>query len=157
MASIVPLPRGLRSFFERFPLHTYASSGTLAESGPTKPQLWVLPPKHSPSKLSAEVVCLRWQTYLALRGAEVAMRYDIATDGGLAGRLPVLQLPHGELLSFDMIASWVEGELGRPAFDGFKDAELENEQHAWFSLLDGPVSAALVSDLGLNIGGNISN
>lgn len=95
--------------------------------------------------------------------AQIFVRWDIATDGGIDGRLPCLHVPfdgeelktetatgdadgEGELLAARMIPGWVDGRLGEiNELEGFRDADAKDESRAWVALLEGGVHAALVS------------
>jgi metaxin len=79
-------------------------------------------------------------------------------DGGIDGRLPNLHVPRGkvggevvedgdeELLPAHMIPGWVDKTIGADmgAFDGYRDEAARDESHAWVSLLEGKVHAALI-------------
>ncbi|KIM71976.1 hypothetical protein PILCRDRAFT_830051, partial [Piloderma croceum F 1598] len=76
---------------------------------------------------------------------------------GVDGRLPCLHVTRSgegegeegtELLAAHMIPEWVDKtlgvELGGSAFDGYRDEAARDESHAWVSLLEGKVHAALI-------------
>jgi metaxin len=158
--SILTVPAPLRTFFSYFPLHTYPAirPPVHPESAYNTPTLWVLPPSLSSDSdlLSADVECLKWQAYLALRGlTQVNVRWNIAPDGGIDGRLPCLHVPtgnfkddsgEGELLAAHMIPGWTDSKVGEiDELEGYKDATCRDESRAWVALLEGHVHAALVS------------
>lgn len=159
MASTLSLPKPLQHLFSHFPLHTYPSVPAPHKASPvTRPTLWVHPPRNveDPDFLSSDVECLKWQAYLALRGlTNVALRWDIAADGAIEGRLPNLQVPlegskdgGGQLLPPTLIADWVDGQVGESgALDGYVDDGAKDESRAWVSLLEGNIHAALVRTL----------
>jgi metaxin len=111
-------PKAVAAFFSYFPLKTYppiepATSSIFSDARPTRPTLWISPPRQgatssdvaSNNLLSADVECLKWQAYLALRGlSNVKVRWDIYPEGALDSRLPNLHLPQdeGERLDVDL-------------------------------------------------------
>ncbi|KAH7926655.1 hypothetical protein BV22DRAFT_1062500 [Leucogyrophana mollusca] len=157
MASALTLPAPLQKFFSQFPLHVHPPIPVQPKIPFTKPTIWIAPPRNagldqSPDGLlSSEVECLKWQAYLALRGlTDVAVRWDIAPEGSIDGRLPNLHVPasgdaDGQLLAAHTIPGWVDVRLGsgNDALEGYKDEALRDESHAWVSLLEGIVHAAL--------------
>ena len=150
----VPVP--LAKLFSYFPLKTYPPS-TPVKPSIVDPLLWIHPPPPSvPGKesvLSKDIECLKWQAHIALRGVRnVSVRWDISQDGALEGRLPNLQIPSeqvgGKLLAAQDIPTWIDENFGAlDDLEGYKDAELRDESHAWIALLEGDVHAALVSHL----------
>ncbi|KIL00922.1 hypothetical protein PAXRUDRAFT_821124, partial [Paxillus rubicundulus Ve08.2h10] len=159
MASTLTLPAPVQRFFALFPLHTYPPVPVPVRFPLVKPTLWIAPPRSSvhldPSLssdlLSADVECLKWQAYIALRGlSDIAVRWDISPEGGLDGRLPNLHVPASgdsqtQLLPSHGIPAWVDGRVPGPvdALEGYKDEQARDESHAWVSLLEGTVHAAL--------------
>jgi metaxin len=175
MASAISIPAPILSLFQKFPLHTYppiltdsarrsngASSSSLATLliHPPKPDI-VLP---STNLLSQDVESLKWQAYIALRlshrraAAEtgvpadsvVSVRWDVAEEGGVDGRLPSLQTNDRKLLGARSIPEWADKILGEDAADpleGYVDENARDESRAWVSLLEGVVHAALVRSL----------
>ncbi|TDL25041.1 hypothetical protein BD410DRAFT_744906, partial [Rickenella mellea] len=158
-SSIVPLPAILRKFFYHFPLHTYPPIPPPQPYGAqaTSPTLWISPPRQhfatdpSANVLSADVECLKWQAYLALRGvSEVALRWDVNPAGAPGARLPALQVPgiSRSVLAAREIPTWVDAKLGRDddgnEFEGYLDAKARDESRAWVALLEGAVHAALI-------------
>lgn len=146
MASALTLPAPLKTFFALFPLYTYppilpANDNPEAD----EPTLWIHPPQTS-TLLSSEVECLKWQAYLALRGlSQISVRWDIAADGGIDGRLPNLYVPStGELLDAHKIPGWVDQQVLNTALEGYKDENAKNESNAWISLLENTVHSTLV-------------
>lgn len=178
------MPRILQDFYALFPLHTYSQTPSLSSSrfplgehqvGHQKstPTLFVhAPVDPSSSLLSSDVECVKWQAYLALRGVRggIKIRWDLATEGALEGKLPNLYLSpgsdlvekekrgglgkatlKGELLESRRIPSWVDGEVGRsigpedddPILEGYKDEESRDESRAWVTLLESDVHAAM--------------
>lgn len=148
----LPLPK----LFNLFPLYSYPLPP--AKSSHDKPTLWIVPPGRSldananSGLLSANVECLKWQAYIALRGVKnIAVRWDMAPEGALDGRLPNLHVPAGadtesQLLKAQDIPAWVDSRVGSgvDTLQGFKDERMRDESHAWVSLLEGVVHAALV-------------
>ncbi|KAL0946763.1 hypothetical protein HGRIS_012938 [Hohenbuehelia grisea] len=163
--SVFQLPAPLRSFFVHFPLHTYDPILPKNKKQTTAPTLWIAPPRtgldpDNTDLLSSDVKCLKWQAYLALRGVTgVQVRYDVAPDGGIDGRLPNLQVSlegrvaspeDGELLAAHLIPTWVDGWLerhgkkGADPLEGHLDQAAKDESTAWVALLEGQIHAALV-------------
>jgi len=153
--SLLSIPAQLRSFYALWPLHTWPPiHPSHNPKSLTHPTLWIHPPRDSVLLLSADVECLKWQAYLALRGLErVSVRWDVSPDGGVDGRLPCLHVTRSgedgeELLAAHMIAEWVDKtlgiELGAGKFDGYRDEVARDESHAWVALLEGKVHAALL-------------
>lgn len=151
--STIPIPAVVQKFFSSFPLYTYPDENVSPQnkSHQTRPTLWISPPKSRTDVLSADVECLKWQAYLALRGVKnIGVRWDIAPEGGVDGHLPtLLSYDDGktEVLGSRMIPGWVDGVLQKEddAFEGYKDNEAKDESRAWVSLLEGTVHSALVS------------
>ncbi|KAH7910759.1 hypothetical protein BJ138DRAFT_1152228 [Hygrophoropsis aurantiaca] len=153
MATTLTLPLPLQRFFSQFPLYVYPSIPPPIKYRLTKPTIWIAPPRSSDQKkdglLSSDVECLKWQAYLALRGlTDISVRWDIAPEGAIGERLPNLQVPaagdkDGELLAAQMVPGWVDGKLGNSELEGYKDESLKDESHAWVSLLEGIIHAAL--------------
>lgn len=119
--------------------------------------------------LSADVECLKWQAYIALRGlSSIRVRFDVTSDGALENRLPNLHIPlsegvlpkdeshhknlreeqDGELLAAQMIPTWVDAKLGVSSVqdenEGYIDKSARDESRAWVSLLEDVVHAALI-------------
>lgn len=158
------LPKPLRAFFSKFPLYTYPPIRASARTPVTVPTLWIVPPANTDVNsdlLSVDINCLKWQAYLALRGLRhVQVRWDVAPDGAIDGRLPNLHVPatdvkdaaldasseaEGQLLSAAMIPEWVVGKAGAlDELQGYADAAARDESRAWVSLLEGHVHTALV-------------
>lgn len=154
--SIFRIPGPIRTFYSYFPLHSYPAIQTHNARPIEKPTLWILPPRNPADQLlSSDVECLKWQAYLALRGFnDIEVRWDVSPDGGIDGRLPNLHVPMspkekddggGELLAAHNIPGWVDKTKGsEEVLDGYKDEITRDESHAWVSLLEGKVHAALV-------------
>lgn len=161
MSSIFTIPAPLKAFYAHFPLKTYDPIFSENDNTITRPTLWILPPRAPYADveqlpLSSDVECLKWQAFLALRGlTDIAVRWDVSPDGGIDGRLPNLHVPReetkddggGELLAAHMIPGWVDarvedGDMG--PLEGYRDEATRDESHAWVSLLEGKVHAALV-------------
>ncbi|KAJ3573443.1 hypothetical protein NP233_g2439 [Leucocoprinus birnbaumii] len=184
------IPAPFASFIAKFPLKTHPriSLPPNAYRPVQTSTLWVNPPPgYKPSKipgtaptesvsnpLSADVECLKWQAYIALRGLKgVRVRFDVSPDGALENRLPNLHVPlsegvlpkedtdaekkdnskkkeeqDGELLAAQMIPTWVDAKLGvNSASDeneGYVDESARDESRAWVSLLEDVVHAALI-------------
>lgn len=185
------IPAPLAAFITKFPLATHPR----IPLPPNKYRpvqtatLWISPPigynstdgstptgtsptaDNIPNLLSADVECLKWQAYIALRGLNsIRVRFDVSPDGALEGRLPNLHVPlseavlpkdeqsggsrkeeeeqDGELLAARMIPTWVDAKLGvdssADANEGYMDESARDESRAWVSLLEGAVHAALV-------------
>lgn len=155
MASVFSLPEPLQRFLSKFPLHTYPPIPVTSRRPLQKPTLWIAPPAVDPTSnsdiLSTDVECLKWQAYIALRGlTNIAVRWDISPEGGIDGRLPCLHTPAfgdagSELLAPRSIPGWVDGRVGgrNDPLNGYSDETLKDESHAWVSLLEGVVHAAL--------------
>lgn len=177
------LPAPLVSLISKFPLKTHpriplppnnyrpVQSSTLWLSPPVgyDPTLSTDTSGTSPNLLSADVECLKWQAYIALRGLKgIRVRFDVSPDGALEGRLPNLHVPlsesvlpkeetreekgeekDGDLLATQMIPTWVDAKLGVDSStdenEGYVDENAKDESRAWVSLLEGTVHAALVS------------
>lgn len=155
LMATLTLPPALAAFFSHFPLHTYPPVPLPNKTIPKVPTLWILPPRNPDvDLLSADVECLKWQAYLALRDLMgIAVRWDVSSEGGLDRRLPNLHVPlpgngadRGELLAAHRIPGWVDSRVdGAPdPLEGYKDKASKDESHAWVTLLEGNVHAALV-------------
>jgi metaxin len=128
-----------------FPLHTFPPV-PLPASPVTFPTLWIHPPDNSDSPLSADVECLKWQAYLALRGfSSIHIRTDIAQQGAIDRRLPNLHTSPKDLLTAHHIPTWADSQLSETPseLEGYKDEAARDESRAWVSLLEGHVHAAL--------------
>lgn len=144
----------LAPFFRRFPLHTRPAVSRDSTVS-TRPTLWIAPPTPdivvpSTNLLSADVECLKWQAYIALRDVrtELAVRWDIDPEGAVDGRLPTLFVPPGDVLGPRLIPGWVDDVLGKAeqdAFEGYRDEAAKDESRAWVAVLEGIVHVALVS------------
>jgi len=128
----------------RFPLHTHPPV-PLPSQVFISPTLWIHPTKDADSPLSADVECLKWQAYLALRGlSDLRVRTDVSSEGAIGRRLPNLHVSSSELLPAHHIPSWVDSQLSSPTqFEGYKNEVARDESRAWVSLLEGHVHAAL--------------
>jgi len=169
MASIFSVPAPIAAFNAHFPLKSYPPIKPISKSCIKAPTLWVHPPRSSSQApdnvLSADVECLKWQAYLALRGlTAIKVRVDIAPEGSIDGSLPNLHVPigeslvekpssseggeDGELFAAHSIPTWVDMKLGVDSgadpLEGYKDQASRVESRAWVSLLEGIVHAALV-------------
>ena len=149
MSSAFQVPSFFVSFYSRFPLISYPPV-LLNKPTNSVPTLWILPPRKD-NFLSADVECLKWQAYLALRGlTNIKVRWDIAPEGSISGSLPNLHIPSGkeELLGAHAIPAWVDAKLGVNSFadplEGYIDQSAMIESRAWVSLLEGIVHATLV-------------
>lgn len=165
------LPAPLALFFARFPLKKHPK--TPLPPNQYRPvqssTLWLTPPLDEASLLSADVECLKWQAYIALRGLNsIRVRFDVSRDGALEGRLPNLHVPlsesvlpkekdgekDGELLAAQMIPTWADARLGVNSSadenEGYVDESAKDESRAWVSLLEGTIHAALVCVLTLD-------
>lgn len=139
------VPAVVRRFYSYFPLYSYEEE--TVKSAPAHPTLWVAPPVTSP-RLSGDIECLKWQTYLALRNVSaIRLRYDIRPDGGVGGVLPSLHLPNGDLLSAARIPGWADTALNAPLdeLEGYASPKLRDESRAWISLFESVVHSTLVS------------
>jgi len=115
------------------------------------PTLWILPPREKNSLLSADVECLKWQAYLALRGlTDIKIRWDIAPEGSISGSLPNLYISSDKegLLDAHAIPAWVDAKLGVDSFadplEGYIDQAARIESRVWVSLLEGIVHATMI-------------
>ncbi|KII89131.1 hypothetical protein PLICRDRAFT_596937 [Plicaturopsis crispa FD-325 SS-3] len=151
--TLVEIPRPIRVFFAKFPLHSYPPIPSPTKLTVTTPTLWILPPRDPEvDLLSSDVECLKWQAYLALRGLNnITVRWDIAPEGGIDHRLPNLHVPvpgnaDGELLAAHTIPGWVDGRVEEASdpLEGYRDEAARDESHAWVSLLEGHVHSALI-------------
>lgn len=103
--------------------------------------------------LSADVECLKWQAYIALRGVrDVRVRWDVPPEGAVDARLPsVLVVREGaaELREARAIPAWVDEVRGRGVgeMEGYRDERARDESRAWVAVLEGVVHAALVGVL----------
>ncbi|KAG5643228.1 hypothetical protein DXG03_001312 [Asterophora parasitica] len=114
----------------------------------TAPTLWILPPHAADGPLSADVECLKWQAYLALRQiSNIHLRTDIHPDGALDARLPNLHAGPGSLLAAHHIPQWADQQRPAPAdpLEGYPDEPARDESRAWVALLEGTVHAALLA------------
>lgn len=157
LASAIPLPSAVKAFFKHFPLYTYpALSRPASPVSSTPATLCIAPPTPdivvpSTNLLSADVECLKWQAYIALRDVKtkLAVRWDIDPEGAVDGRLPALYIaPLGQVLGPRMIPGWVDDVLGKDEQDpleGYRDEGARDESRAWVALLEGTVHVALVS------------
>lgn len=187
-ATMASIPPPLASFISKFPLTTHPRIPLPPNNyRPVQTAtLWLSPPlgynldgsatsptaDNIPNLLSADVECLKWQAYIALRGLKsIRVRFDVQPDGALQGRLPNLHVPlseavlpkddtqsdkarneepekDGELLAAQMIPTWADAKLGvdssADANEGYTDENTRDESRAWVSLLEGAVHAALV-------------
>ncbi|KAK7037968.1 GST-C-6 domain-containing protein [Favolaschia claudopus] len=141
------IPAPIAQLFSHFPLHTFPPISPSSGRHPHTPTLWIQSPRSDSSRLSADVECLKWQAYLALRGlSQIAVRCDIAPEGAMGGRLPNLHLANGQLLPAQLIPTWADETLQeeeRP-LEGYKDQAALDESRAWVSLLEGDVHSALL-------------
>ena len=150
--SAIPLVVHLNRFFAKFPLHSYPSQSV---QHPTRePCLWIAPPTPdiilpSTNLLSADVECLKWQAYIALRGVKgTRLRWNIPSEAAVDARLPSLLTSHGVLLGARMIPTWVDETLhkdGDDKLEGYISESAKEESRAWVTLLEGIIHAALVS------------
>ena len=143
--STLSVPASVQKLFSIFPLHIVPEQR--ASTTPSSPTLWIRPPVSTLSSQSQDVVCLKWQAYLVLRGIRgVRLRWDIGHDGAVHGRLPNLHLPDGELLEARKIPAWADRVHGSniDVLEGFRTIELKDESRAWTSLLESSLQAALV-------------
>ncbi|KAF8637415.1 hypothetical protein AX17_002910 [Amanita inopinata Kibby_2008] len=146
------LPQPLASFFALFPLRTHPPLLSPSKSQiSAAPTLWIHPT--TDSLLSADVECLKWQAYLALRGLHhIRIRTDIHPEGAIDRRLPNLFVPlpldtkDGQLFPAHLIPAWVDSQQGPVDTDleGYRDEAARDESRAWVTLLEGPVHAALL-------------
>jgi len=142
--STLSVPPSVQRLFSIFPLLGVPEQ--CASTTPSSPTLWIRPPASKSLNQSQDIVCLKWQAYLVLRGIRnVRLRWDISDDGAIHGRLPSLHLPNGDLLGARQIPTWADSVHGSSidVLEGFRTIELKNESRAWASLLDSSVQAAL--------------
>ncbi|KAL5490169.1 hypothetical protein ACEPAI_5002 [Sanghuangporus weigelae] len=150
--STIPVPAAVHRFFSKFPIYTYPQDESVSlqsATRQTRPTLWIAPPRSRTDVLSADVECLKWQAYIALRGVKnIGVRWDVSPEGAVDGRLPSLVVQEGaklEVLGSRMIPGWVDGSLQveEDAFEGYIDATAKDESRAWVALLEGTVESAL--------------
>jgi metaxin len=159
------LPAPVGRFFALFPLVKYPEivpSTNATRDADGTPTLWIRPPPQDDDRedvLSADVECLKWQAYLALRSTSETQQHrnqrfhihwDVHSAGAIGGHLPNLYLADGQLLPSHDIPDWMDKHLGggsEDGLDGYLDAATRDESRAWVSLLEGNVHAALVSTL----------
>ncbi|KAG6909626.1 hypothetical protein DXG01_016408 [Tephrocybe rancida] len=107
----------------------------------TNPTLWIAPPGPSDAPLSADVECLKWQAYLALRNVPNLLRTDVDPAGALDA-LPNLQTDNTTLLAAHLIPQWAD-QHAQPEPD-YVSLEARDESRAWVALLEGTIHAALL-------------
>ena len=157
---MLPLPPPLAKFFALFPLRTYPPILPPSKITVSEPTLCIHPPGSQNSCLSADVECLKWQAYLALRGlTTVHLRTDIHAEGSIDGRLPNLLVPSteedktqdGQLLAAHLIPSWADTQKDPvdPNLEGYRDEAARDESRAWVTLLEGTIHAVLVRVLAM--------
>ncbi|KAG6837265.1 hypothetical protein H0H93_012270 [Arthromyces matolae] len=108
-----------------------------------RPTLWVHPAAENDAPLSADVECLKWQAYLALRGLKLLLRTDVNVAGALDARLPNLHADQKTLHPAHLIPQWAD-DNGPPEPD-YVDAAAHDESRAWIALMEGTVHAALLA------------
>lgn len=136
----------MMAFLTLFPLHTHPPIQSSSSSSLNYPTLWILPPHQNHSPLSADLECLKWQAYLALRGINsLAIRTDVSQQGAIDRRLPNLHISKHNLIPAHHIPSWADSHLSESPshLEGYKDQSARDESRAWVSLLEGHVHAAL--------------
>lgn len=144
------MPAPIKSLYAHFPLRTYPAIPPPPTAPVHGPTLWILPPSETKSNLSADVECLKWQAYLALRlpNTKIHLRWDIAVEGAMDRRLPNLQLSRNNIMAAASIPAWVdsvqEGHENVSGVEGYRSQALADESRPWIALLEGPVHAALV-------------
>lgn len=121
-------------------LHTYAAQH--AHRVDATPALWICAPLADDAPLSADVECLRWQAYLALRRVPVHLRTDIDPAGALDQRLPNLHADAASLLPAHSIPQWADQHA--PPEPDYRDQAARDESHAWTALLHNAVQPALL-------------
>jgi len=130
-----------------FPVWTRRAVAIPSLSPFTGPVLWVHPPQNPDSPLSADVECLKWQAYLALRGlSNIRVRTDIHPAGALEGRLPNLLIAQKTLLAAHHIPSWADEQTAPDTdpLEGYKDMSARDESRAWVALLESTVHSGLL-------------
>ncbi|PPQ93275.1 hypothetical protein CVT25_015273 [Psilocybe cyanescens] len=165
------VPSPIVAFNAHFPLKTYPPIKPSNKVPIEVPTLWIHPPRSTSQPtdnlLSADVECLKWQAYLALRNLRnIKLRWDISPEGSIDGSLPNLHVPvsdtpaksqklsisdgaeDGELLAVHSIPAWVDAKLGVDSssdpLEGYRDQAARVESRAWVSLLESVVHAALL-------------
>jgi len=155
------IPETVRNIFSIFPLHTYPAvpppPSPGSSSSPAAATLWIAAPPSSTEVLSADVECLKWQAYLALRGVSpgvLNVRTDVDPQAALEGQFPNLRVndkleqEEGSLLPAYLISAWTDAHLGVSSLDdsleGYRDETARDESRAWVALLEGNVHSALV-------------
>lgn len=130
-----------------FPLYTRPPVPVPSLSTFTAPTLWILPPAQSDAPFSADVECLKWQAYLALRGlGKIRIRIDVSPAGAVDGRLPNLLVSQDNLLAAQHIPSWADEQTtpDTDPLEGYQDEQSRDESRAWVALLEGTIHAGLL-------------
>lgn len=131
-----------------FPLATHPPVPVPELSKPFPgPTLWIHPPASPDTPLSADVECLKWQAYLALRRVgTLHVRTDISSAGALDSRLPNLQTDRTTLLPAHLIPTWADERTvpDTDPLEGYADESARDESRAWVTLLERTVHAALL-------------
>jgi metaxin len=132
------------TFLASFPFHARPPIQSQVEF--TNPTIWIHPPHPNHSPLSADVECLKWQAYLALRGiSPLHFRTDISQQGAINRRLPNIHISKDTLIPALHIPSWADAHLSESPslLEGYNDELARDESRAWVALLEGHVHAAL--------------
>ncbi|KIY73262.1 hypothetical protein CYLTODRAFT_387329 [Cylindrobasidium torrendii FP15055 ss-10] len=152
------VPLFARKLLAPFPLYTYPPN-TPKRYASCHATLWIYPPLSKDGVLSADVECLKWQAYLALRGVKgLRIRTDVDPQGCLDVRLPSLQAPldpstpgtagddNLDLHAAHHIPAWADAVLNQSedALEGYKTESDRDESQAWIALLEGNIHAALM-------------
>ncbi|KAG5654122.1 hypothetical protein H0H81_007174 [Sphagnurus paluster] len=114
----------------------------------TAPTLWMHGPLAGDEPFSADVECLKWQAYLALRGLRnIHLRTDISPAGARDARLPNLLASQDTLLPAQHIPQWADEQTAPDTdpLEGYADAAARDESRAWVALLESTVHAALLA------------
>jgi metaxin len=133
-----------------FPVKTRPAVPVPTRTPFTGPVLWIHAPDQPESPLSADVECLKWQAYLALRGlTNLRIRTNIHPAGAIDGRLPNLLVAQDTLIAAQHIPTWADEQTAPETdpLEGYKDEEARDESRAWVTLLEKTVHAGLLLSL----------
>lgn len=161
-APLVPMPSIITKLFSQFPLQMWPAArvaSTDVHAAPTKPVLYIIPPRTAGAWASVDPVCLRWQLEFHLRGACVDYRPledaywapdGMSTSEANSGHMPFVEAPgrREPLVGLPQLPRYVDHfyPLQRKEHE---DATLwseaaEAESTAWANLLEGRIMAGVL-------------